>query len=210
MASLVQDVWIGGLPRLRARRLAPYGEAPVRVVFHADLGQTLDEPDLARFLDALGARVDVVALEPRGQGGSSGEFGPEALDDLRELLRTAPLRWPDGRPLVLAGHGLGANLGLAAAAGAGLAGLVFLGPGACPPLPPFLEPLDLPGSLAALRIPLLAIDPRDGGAPDPMMTAFTSQPLATLLQIPGDRRAALHSPWAEVVATWAAFAATPH
>jgi acyl-coenzyme A synthetase/AMP-(fatty) acid ligase len=35
-----------------------------------------------------------------------------------------------------------------------------------------------------------------------------SQPLATVLLIPGDRRAALHSPWPEVVATWAAFVAT--
>jgi hypothetical protein len=40
-----------------------------------------------------------------------------------------------------------------------------------------------------------------------MMAALRAQPRATLLLIPGDRRAALRSPWTETIATWAAFVA---
>ena len=254
MASLVQDVWIGREPRLRARRLGTYDEAPVRVLFHLGLEETLEDREVATFLDTLGARVEVVALEPRGQGGSGGRFGPEALDDLRAFAAAVPRRWPDGLPLVLAGHGVGACLCLAVAGDADVKGVVFLGPGARTPAPPFLDSLDLAGRLAALRVPLLAIDPRDAGVASPvgglggpesppsssdaseasdagrakassdafrciggaadslrrpeMMAALRAQPLATLVVIPGDRRAALRSPWPEVVATWAAFVAT--
>jgi len=209
MASLVQDVWVGGEPRLRARRLAPYESPPVRVLFHPDRDQTLDDPDLGPFLETLGARVEVVAVEPRGQGGSAGRFGPESLDDLRGLVAAAPRRWPDGRPLILAGHGVGAPLCLEVAAEAAVSGVVFLGPGAAKPVPPFLESLDLPGRLEALRVPFLAVEPRDGGdfGGREMMAALRAQPRATLLLIPGDRRAALRSPWTETIATWAAFVA---
>jgi len=210
MASLIQDVWVGGEPRLRARRLAPYEAPPVRILFHPDRDQTLDDPDLGPFLEALGARVEVVAVEPRGQGGSAGRFGPESLDDLRALVAAAPQRWPDGRPLVLAGHGVGAPLCLAVAGETDVRGVAFLGPGAAKPVPPFLESLDLPGRLTALRIPFLAVDPRDGGdfGGRELMAALRAQPLATLLIIPGGRRAALRSPWTETIATWAAFVAS--
>ena len=43
MASLVQDVWLGWEPRLRGRRLAPWGEPRVRLLFHLDAGSTLDD-----------------------------------------------------------------------------------------------------------------------------------------------------------------------
>jgi alpha-beta hydrolase superfamily lysophospholipase len=210
MASLIQDVWMGSEPRLRGRRLAPYEDAPVRIVFHPDLDQTLDEAELASFLVALGARVEVVAYEPRGQGGSAGRFGAEALDDLRALVTAAPRRWPDGRPLVLAGQGVGAALALAVAAETDVEGLVLLGPGPPAPLGPFLTSLDLPGRITALRVPVLAAFPRDGadGPSSEWMGALQSQPLATVLLIPGDRRAALRPPWPDVVAIWAAFAAT--
>ena len=155
---------MGSEPRLRGRRLAPYEDSPVRIVFHPDLDQTLDDADLWPFLVALGARVDVVAYEPRGQGGSGGRFGADALDDLRALVAAAPRRWPDGRPLVLAGHGVGAALALAVASETEVKGLVFLGPGPSEPLGPFLTALDLPGRFTALRVPVLAIEPRDGGS----------------------------------------------
>src|SRR5260221_11631427 len=119
MASLIQDVWMGSEPRLRGRRLAPYEDAPVRIVFHPDLDQTLDDPDLSSFLAGLSARVEVVAYEPRGQGGSGGRFGADALADLRAAVAAAPRRWPDGRPPVLGRPGVGAALALALAAGAG-------------------------------------------------------------------------------------------
>jgi pimeloyl-ACP methyl ester carboxylesterase len=208
MASLVQDIWIGSEPRLRARRLAPYEEAVVRILLHPDAGQTLDDPDLGPFVEALGARVDLVVFEPRGQGASGGRLGPEVVDDLRELVAKANHRWRDGLPLVLAGHGLGAPVALAVAAETDVRGVVLLGPGVNP-LPPFLEALDLPGRLTALRVPLLAIDPRDGGgitSPE-MMAAFTAQPRASMVVIPGGRRDALRPPWPEIVATWAAFVA---
>jgi len=210
MASLVQDVWVGGEPRLRARRLAPYEPSPVRVLFHPDRDQTLDDPDLGPFLETLGARVEVVAVEPRGQGGSAGRFGPELLEDLRALVAAAPRRWPDGLPMILAGHGVGAPLCLEVAAEAEVRGVVFLGPGAAKPLPPFLAALDLPGRITALRVPFLAVEPRDGGdfGGREMMAALRAQPRATLVMIPGDRRAALRSPWTETIATWAAFVAT--
>lgn len=210
MASLVQDVWMGTEPRLRGRRLAPYEDSPVRIVFHPDVDQTLDDADLSSFLAALGARVDVVAYEPRGQGASGGRFGADALDDLRALVAAAPRRWPDGRPLVLAGHGVGAAIALAVAAETDVRGLVFLGPGPPAPLGPFLTALDLPARFAALRVPVLAIDPRGsgGGESSEWLGPLESQPLATALLIPGDLRAALRSPWPEVVATWAAFVAT--
>ncbi len=35
-ASLVQDVWLGFEPRLRARRLAPWDAAAVRLLFQLD------------------------------------------------------------------------------------------------------------------------------------------------------------------------------
>jgi len=209
MASLVQDVWVGQEPRLRARRLSPYEAPPVRVIFHPDLDQTLDDPLVAGFLETLGGRVEVVAVEPRGQGGSGGRFGPEALDDLRALVAAAPRRWPDGLPLVLAGHGVGAALALAAG-DTGVKGVVFLGPATRPPVPAFLETLGLADRVIELRVPLLVVDPRDGGGTPAgdMMAALTGQPRATLLLVPGDRRGALRSPWPEVVATWAAFVAT--
>ncbi len=210
MASLIQDVWMGSEPRLRGRRLAPYEDAPVRIVFHPDLDQTLDDPDLSSFLAGLSARVEVVAYEPRGQGGSGGRFGADALDDLRALVTSAPRRWPDGRPLVLAGHGVGAAIALAVAAEADVKGFIFLGPGPPGPLAPFLTSLDLKGRFTALRVPVLATFPHDGGeGPNPeWMGALQSQPLATVLLIPGDPRAVLRPPWPEVVATWAAFVAT--
>ncbi|MFI5007552.1 MAG: alpha/beta fold hydrolase [Solirubrobacterales bacterium] len=210
MASLIQDVWMGSEPRLRGLRLAPYEDSPVRIVFHPDLDQTLDDADLWPFLVALGARVDVLAYEPRGQGGSGGRFGADSLDDLRALVATAPRRWPDGRPLVLAGHGVGAALALAVASETEVKGVVFLGPGPMEPVGPFLTALDLPGRFAALRVPILAIEPRDGGRSpsSAWMGPLESHPLATVLLIPGDQRATLRAPWPEVVATWASFVAT--
>jgi len=87
MASMVQDVWLGWEPRLRALRLAPWDEPRVRLVFHLDAGVTLDDDRLATFLEAMAERLEVIAWEPRGQGASGGRFGPEVLDDARRLVR---------------------------------------------------------------------------------------------------------------------------
>ncbi len=199
MASLVQDVWLGTAPRLRGRRLAPYEPAPVRVVFQPDLGMTLDDPDVAAFLEVLGARADVVAFEPRGQGGSGGRFGPEALEDLKALLASAPRRWPDGRPLVVAGHGVGATLALAAG-GAVVMGVVAL----TPLVPDFFRPEAWLQHLRSLDVPLLAVAPREGGAHAATVEVLSAHPRAAVLVIPGDRLSPLRPPWVEMVAAWAA------
>jgi len=203
MATLVQDVWLGTTPRLRGRRLAPFDEPPARVVFHPDLGMTLEDTALAAFLEGLGRRVDVVAYEPRGEGGSGGRFGPEALADLRSLVSSAPSRWPDGRPLVLAGHGVGAALALAAAGETGVKAAVALAPS----VPDFLESPDWVRHVRGLGVPLLALAPREATAHTATMEALSSHPRAAVLLVPGDALALLRPPWAEIVAAWAAYQA---
>jgi pimeloyl-ACP methyl ester carboxylesterase len=197
MASLVQDVWLGVTPRLRGRRLAPYEDARVRVVFQPDLGNTLDDPDVAAFLEALASRVDVVAFEARGQGGSGGRFGPEALDDLGDLLASAPRRWPDGLPLIVAGHGLGGTLALAAA-GKATAAIAL-----APSLGGFLGPPELARLLQVVRVPLLALIPRGDAASAPVAEILEGVESAAILAVPGDARVVLSPPWAEVLAEWA-------
>ncbi len=197
MASLVQDVWLGATPRLRGRRLAPFEDARVRVVFQPDLGNTLDDPELAVFLEALASRVDVVAFEPRGQGGSGGRFGPEALDDLVELLASAPRRWPDGLPLIVAGHGLGGTLALAAAGKATAAAAL------APSLGGFLSPPELARQLQAVRVPLLAVMPRGEAGSAPVAEILGGVASAAILAVPGDSREVLRPPWVEILAEWA-------
>jgi pimeloyl-ACP methyl ester carboxylesterase len=202
VASLVQDVWLGSDPRLRARRLAPYEEAQIRVVFQPDLDATLDDPPLAAFLETLAARVEVIAYEPRGQGGSGGRFGPPVVDDLRRLLADLPSRWHEGLQPVVAGHGLGAWLALAVADAPGLAGAIALGP--VPRVPTVVEAALR--SRPALAFPTLVVDGREQG-PDALgaVTEWVArEPLATRLSVPGDHEAPLAPPWSEVAAAWAA------
>jgi pimeloyl-ACP methyl ester carboxylesterase len=197
MASLVQDFWLGASPRLRGRRLAPYDEPAVRVVFHLDVGLTLDTPEAAAFLEALGARVDVVAFEPRGQGGSGGWFGPEAVADLRDLLASAPRRWRDGLPLVVGGHGLGAAVALAVAGETDARAVVALSPRVAD----FLSAAELAPRVRSLTGPVLFVAPR--GEQDVALELASGQPGASLLLVPGDHLAPLRSPWVEAVAEWA-------
>ena len=127
MASLVQDVWLGWEPRLRALRLAPWDEPRVRVVFHLDAGVTLDDGRLGTFLRAMAEGLEVIAWEPRGQGASGGRFGPEVLDDARRLVSESAHRWGP-LPLVVGGHGLGGWLALALAGAPGVAAAFALAP----------------------------------------------------------------------------------
>ena len=226
MATHVQDVWLGEEARLRGRRFAPYEGAPVRVILHPDLGTILDEPPVLAFLETLGGRVDLFAFEPRGHGGSAGRFGPEMPADLRGLLDTAPRRWPDGLPLVLAGHGLGGALALAAADHPLVRGAAALAP-LLPPLPPpeTLEPLrqraaqppavqeieallaslDLARKVQGLRIPLLLIEAREDplGNPAATRSLLGSHPTAACATVPGAHVTPLEPPWVHVLADWA-------
>lgn len=202
MASLVQDVWLGTDPRLRARRLAPYEDAAVRVVFHPDLGATLDDPPLAAFLETLAVRVEVIAYEPRGQGASGGRFGPSAVDDLRSLLADLPHRWHQGLSPVVAGHGLGAWLALAVADTPGLAGVLALGP--VSRVSALLEAAQAPRP--PLAVPALVVDGREQEPGDLAAVAewVAREPQATRISVPGDHAAPLDPPWSEIAAAWTA------
>jgi alpha-beta hydrolase superfamily lysophospholipase len=207
LASLVQDVWLGSDPRLRARRLAPYEEAAVRVVFQPDLGATLDDPALAAFLETLATRVEVIAFEPRGQGGSGGRFGPPVVDDLRGLLADLPSRWHQGLRPVVAGHGLGAWLALAVADAPGLAGVLALGP--VPRVPAVVEAAR--AARPPLDLPALVVDGRDQDSAElgPLAEWVAREPLATRISVPGGHAAPLLPPWGEVAAAWTAMRAGP-
>ena len=211
MASLVQDVWLGWEPRLRARRLAPWWEPAVRVVFHLDVGTTLDDPPLLAFLEWLGARLEVVAWEPRGQGGSGGRLGPEAIDDARRLVAESPLRWGGGRPTVVGGHGLGAWLALAAADAPGLCGAFALAPSLAALAAPGPDPSPLKAALARalarppLLHPTLVVEGRERARDDaaPVAEWVDREPRASRLALDGTDATVLAPPWPQVVTAWA-------
>src|SRR5512134_821981 len=153
MASLVQDVWLGWEPRLRAVRLAPWEEPRVRLLFHLDAGETLGDARVARFLEALAERLEVVAWEPRGQGASAGRFGPEVLDDARRLVAEGASRW-GALPLVVGGQGLGGWLALAVAASPGVRAACAVAPSLAGAGPEPSSPLRSALAAAFARPPL--------------------------------------------------------
>ena len=179
----------------------------MRVVFQPDLGATLDDPPLAAFLETLAVRVEVIAYEPRGQGGSGGRFGPPVVDDLRRLLAELPSRWHPGLRPVVAGHGLGAWLALAVADSPGLAGVLALGP--VPRVPAVVEAARaarLPGDLPALVVEGRDQDPAELA---PLAEWIAREPLAARISVPGGHTAPLDPPWAEIAAAWTAMRAAP-
>ncbi len=208
-ASLVQDFWVGAEPRLRGRRWAPFEVAPVRVLFLLDRGASLEDAAVASFLEAAGAFVDVVAVEPRGEGASGGTFGPAVRDDLAGLVEAAPRRWPDGLPLLVAGHGVGGAIALSLADDPRLCGALALAPGLHDAADLLATALDVPRHVAEAAGPLLLVDARDDELEDHAAVAalVASNPRAALLRVPGDRWAPLASPWAEAAAAWAIWAA---
>jgi len=208
MASLVQDVWLGWDPRLRGRRLAPWDEPRVRLLFQIDAGATLDDSPVAAFLEALAERLEVVAWEPRGQGASAGRFGPEVLDDARRLATDGAARW--GRlPLVVGGHGLGGWLALALADAPGVAGAFALAPslaGAGPePSSPLRAALLAAFARPPLAVPTLVVEGRER---DPAEAEVVSQwlarePRASRLVTGGTDASAIAPPWPATIASWA-------
>lgn len=176
-ASVVQDFWIGAAPRLHARRFAPWHEADarVRIAFHLDVGRALDEPVVSAFLETLGARVDVVALEPR-----SGHRAPELGDLFRKLL---DVQWRDELPLVVAGHGIGAIVATAAADHPRVRAVVALAPETTP-------------AVATSHPLLLVRGSEETGLAGPSHRT-------TLVIVSEPRAATLAPPWPEIVAAWA-------
>ena len=208
MASLVQDVWLGREPRLRGRRLAPWEEPRVRLLFHLDAGSTLDDPRVAGLLDGLAARVEVVAWEPRGQGASAGRFGAEVLDDARRLVTRGSSRWRD-LPLVVAGHGLGGWLALAVADAPGVVAAAALAPSLATAGPEPSSPLRAALAAAFARPPLavgtLILEGRDRPAAEAEAVSewVAREPRASRVQAGGTDASVLDPPWPAVVAAWA-------
>lgn len=208
MASLVQDVWLGWEPRLRARRLAPWEEAKVRLVFCPDERATLDDPPLAAFLESLAERLDVIAWEPPGQGGSAGRPGPRTLEGARRLVAEASDRWGHDVPLVVGGHGLGGWIALAAADGPGVCGAVALDPVLSGAAPASSETSPLDAALLdalrrpALAVPTLVVERRGRPGADARRVAewVERQPRASRVEAAGE--SLLEPPWAEVAASW--------
>ena len=208
MASLVQDVWLGWEPRLRGRRLAPWEEPRVRLLLHLDAGSTLDEPRVAGLLEGLAARLEVVAWEPRGQGGSGGRFGADVLEDARRLVAQGSSRWND-LPLVVAGHGLGGWLALAVADSPGVVAAVALAPSLASAGPEPSSPLRsaLAAALSRLppAVPTLVLEGRERPAAEAEAVSawLAREPRASLVRAAGTDASVIDPPWPGVVAAWA-------
>jgi len=212
MASLVQDVWLGWEPRLRALRLAPWEEPRVRLLFHLDAGETLEDAPVVPLLEALAETLEVVAWEPRGQGASAGRFGPEVLDDARRLVTEGAARW-GALPLVLGGHGLGGWLALALAATPGVHAAFALAPSLAGAGAEASSPLRAALAAAFARkplvVPTLVLEGRERPAAETEAVSqwLAREPQASRLVAGGGDAAVLSSPWPAVVAAWAETAA---
>jgi alpha-beta hydrolase superfamily lysophospholipase len=212
MASLVQDVWLGWEPRLRALRLAPWEEPRVRLLFHLDAGETLGDAPVVPLLEALAETLEVVAWEPRGQGASAGRFGPEVLDDARRLVTEGAARW-GALPLVLGGHGFGGWLALALAATPGVHAAFALAPSLAGAGAEASSPLRAALAAAFARkplvVPTLVLEGRERPAAEAEAVSqwLAREPQASRLVAGGGDAAVLSSPWPAVVAAWAETAA---
>jgi alpha-beta hydrolase superfamily lysophospholipase len=208
MASMVQDVWLGWEPRLRALRLAPWDEPRVRLVFHLDAGATLDDGRLATFLEAMAERLEVIAWEPRSQGASGGRFGPEVLDDARRLVTQSATRW-GSLPLVMGGHGLGGWLALALAGTPGLAAAFALAPSLAgageEPSSPLRALLANAFARRSVPVPTLVVEgcERPAAEAEAVSQWLARNPRASRLVAGGTDTDLLLPPWPATVAAWA-------
>jgi alpha-beta hydrolase superfamily lysophospholipase len=213
MASLVQDLWLGWEPRLRGRRLAPWVEPRVRLFFHLDAAETLDDTAVAGFLEGVAERLEVIAWEPRGHGASAGRLGPEALDDARRLVAEGASRW-GALPLVVGGHGLGGWLALALAGTPGVDAAVALAPSLAAAGPEPSSPLRAAIAAALARPPLavrtLVVEGRDRPATEAHAVSdwIAREPRASRLVAGGADASLLVAPWPAAIAAWAEAEAT--
>jgi alpha-beta hydrolase superfamily lysophospholipase len=212
VASLVQDVWLGWAPRLRGRRLAPWEEARVRVLFHLDAAASLDDRALAGFLEALAGTLEVIAWEPRGAGASGGRLGPELLDDARRFASEWVSRW-GALPLVVGGHGLGGWLALALAAKPGVEAAFALAPSLAgaglEPSSPLRAALADALARPPLRVPTVVLEGRERPAVegDAVSQWLAREPRASRLVAAGRDADLLAPPWPAALAAWAESAA---
>lgn len=212
-ASLVQDLWLGFGTRLRARRLAPWQQPQVRLLFQLDPGQSLDAPQVAALLESLAQRLEVVAWQPRFADGAP---SAELLDDTRRLAADGARAFGD-QPLLLGGFGLGAWLALAASDVPGLSGIVALAPalasaGATAPQPSGLRSALASALVAEPRpLPCLVVEGRERPAAEARVVAewLSRASRATHVVVPGADEVLLAPPWPATVTAWARDAARP-
>jgi alpha-beta hydrolase superfamily lysophospholipase len=208
MATLVQDVWLGWEPRLRARRLAPWDEPRARLVFHLDAGGTLDDGRISSLLETLAEGLEVITWEPRGQGASGGHFGAEVLDDARRLVSESASRW-GSLPLVVGGHGLGGWLALALAGLPGVSAAFALAPSISgageAPSAPLRAALAGAFTRTALPVPTLVVEGRERPPAEAEAVSqwLAREPNGSRLVTAGPDGDVLLPPWPATVAAWA-------
>ncbi len=207
-ASLVQDLWLGFEPRLRGRRLAPWDEPATRLLLQLDVGQRLEDPAVVSLLEALAARLEVFAWEPRC--GASGAPGPESLEDARRLATDGGRRFGP-RTVLLGGLGLGAWIALALAGTPGLSGVVALAPtlagagSTAPQLSPLRSALAGALSEAPPQLPSLVVEGHERPAAEAHAVGewLARSRGAAHLVVPGGDEEVLRPPWPAAIAAWA-------
>lgn len=205
LASLVQDVFLGFEPRLRARRLGPWASPVARLFFLLDPLETLDEHYVGTLLETLAERIEVIAWEP----GHDAAAGPETLERSRQLARDGGRAFGE-RPVFVGGSGLGAWIALATAATEDVQGVVAVAPslaqaGAATPEPsPLLAALAHTLAGAPLERPVLVLEGRDRPATESEVVGewLADAPHATHLLAPGPDALLFSPPWPQVVAAW--------
>jgi hypothetical protein len=210
VASLVQDVWLGFDPRLRARRLAPWDEAPVRLVFLLDTLGSLDDSGVTALLELLAESLEVVAWRPRLGAGGLSRPPAGVVEETRALVEDTPRRFGP-LPLVVGGHGLGASLALAVAGSAGVRAAFALAPTLVPSrrgedgARPATEALARALEEAPTDLPLLVVEGRERPPAEAERAGQWLAPRtgASRLLVPGDDDAVLAPPWPAVVRAWA-------
>jgi pimeloyl-ACP methyl ester carboxylesterase len=191
MSSFRQDFYFGVNPRSRGIRLAPHTGALARVVFHPDIGASLEDSMLMSFLAALAERLEVACLA------SDSSQPHENREQLRLLLETVDAHWSQRLPMVLLGHGFGGALVLSLADTECIRGVVSL----APDISVFAALPNTPSRIKAASLPLLAVLPRHerSEAIDSLLNHYEQR---TIVSLPGDRDAALSSTVAALVSEW--------
>ncbi len=205
MASLVQDVFLGFEPRLRARRLAPWTVPAARLLFQLDAGESLDQPHVRTLLETLAERIEVVAWEPRLTA------APD-LEPLQRALRLAQdgARGFGEKSVFVGGSGLGAWIAIAAARGEGVRGAVALAPSlaqageAAPEPSPLLSALAQNLAEQPPARPVLVLEGRERATDDAEVVGewLAEAPQATHLVAPGGDRELVLPPWPQLIAAW--------
>jgi hypothetical protein len=204
-ASLVQDVFLGFSPRLRARRLGPWASPAARLIFQLDAGETLDQPHVRSLLETLALRIEVLAWEPLPQSAT----GTEVLERALEITRDGARGFGE-RAVFIGGSGLGAWIALATASITDVRGVVALAPslaqagGAAPEPSPLLAALAQTLAGEPLERPVLLLEGRERPVSDAQVVGewLAEAPYATHLLAPGPDATLCRPPWPQIIAEW--------